>query len=144
MLKLLSVFILRGCGPSPSPSSEATGKKPKEHKPRANNRPSPLLHSPLRSTSPDSGPFHTGGCFHLLFFSLFSLCRFFYANSFRYGFVNVRRIERIYVCFCSSRMHELDGSGGFEILFLGKIEKLKVVGILICRRGWKEYVGDAE
>lgn len=57
MLKLLSVFILRGRShllPLRLLSGGATGKNPKEHKPRANNRSptSPLHFTPLRSTQP--------------------------------------------------------------------------------------------
>lgn len=57
MLKLLSVFILRGRShllPLRLFSNGATGKNPKEHKPRANNRSptSPLHFTPLRSTQP--------------------------------------------------------------------------------------------
>ena len=68
MLKLLSVFILRGCGHLHLCFSEAAGKNPKEHKPHANNRP-----SRLHSTSLHSGSFPYRWLFNSLFFSFLSL-----------------------------------------------------------------------
>lgn len=90
--------------------SPRRGKKPKEHKPRANNRPSsPLLHSPLRSTSLRSRPFRTGGCSPLSLFLAFSSRTVF--------------VERILTNFFRRRWK------GFVFLFL-RIHRMQ------CNVGW--------
>lgn len=97
MLKLLSVFILRGRSHLllflPLLSGGATGKNPKEHKPRANNR-SPT--SPLHSTSLHSTFHLTLSPARSLFISRISLSPF----HARYSSLSVHRVllrARIFV-----------------------------------------------